>query len=392
MSITTRIHSSPLILIESTRSSESDLSDKSRRLLFQTHRASDQGRALLSVFTDMINNGWDWTSAVNRILSTDRKQAVAFVEGMSVARAREFWVRAEAWVAEHPSFDDPTEALHRLGEIRSALTASGPWRGRNSLRDRAVLEAVHAHATGRKRVVLPLATRTIESLTGGAVPFKTAARALKSLVELGWLKLESSGADRKACTYRLIKPSHQHVAASDTRPEGTPPCRACVPSTAIDAPTAPTDDRLHELMATDVFRELGTQAARLWLHLHGATPVRIVDLVAVSGASRSTVKKYLGLLAKEDLVDKGPDGWTRVEVDLEALARDMGVDGRVEASRARIAAERLLWARTSQELRQAARDRHRARQEVATLPTKHQRRRRRKQLETRLGMSIVKAV
>lgn len=320
------------------------------RILSRRTLPGNPENALLSVLTGMANAGWTWTDASHRLFSGPPRLRPAIALSIGEKGVHKLWIKAEAKVRENPPINGHRRAKQVLGEIRAFLDGEAPWTGRAGRRDRVVLEAVHAYATLRGLVILPLATRTVSDLTGGSLSFDVVADALRSLVARGWLKLVTPFRGALAAVYKLLAPAPDSGVHSPTHPEGVTPGGARV---------GEGTPRLHELLQQDVFLSLGQSAAAIWRVLDTTRPTLQKDIPALTGLSLTTVRRHLARLVKEKLVFRDSDGFMRVEVDLPALAVAMGVDGKAEANRRKHAEQRAMWKVVYALRRDIAREKHR---------------------------------
>lgn len=308
-------------------------------------RYDTRAAAQLALLAAMGNAGWSWPQAHADL--TDPRNAASLWFPTHAVLAR-LWAKSQEFLADAPAVRSAPEARHEIGQLR-ALLAGEVWTGRTSVTDRAVLEFVHALATARGRLVVVLACRSVGE--GVGIGFKTAARALGRLVDRGWLRVEEKGEWDRAGTYRLTSPRGQCTGDTPSSPRSAPKVHV----SPVHTPPG-TDTPLYDLTAHDVFRCLGKSAAALYGALAPTGAVSPAALQAITGLARRTVYKHLAVLQAEGLVHRTVDGYLRVEADLDALARDMGVAGSAEAQRASYDRQRRSWNRATEGTRRRVRE------------------------------------
>ncbi|MFD4250401.1 hypothetical protein ACFWQL_11745 [Amycolatopsis thermoflava] len=245
-------------------------------------------------------------------------------------------------VQSTPLSRDREANRQELAMIRSTL---GRWRGRNAVRDRAVLDAVHAHADGLGLLVLALPLRDVAIWSG--MTFERTRRALEALSEHGWLQVATKAHGREAARYRLALGSYDEVEETDSEavPLGAVPFR--VSSVPDQGPTGlvtrfGTPAVAHDLWAGQ--EGALTAADRHLYSLLGDIPATVSHLLAVSGMSRRTLYRRLRALQDAGLAAKQGSRYVRVVCDdFDALLAALGAKPVLAEREARYRDQQAAW-------------------------------------------------
>lgn len=300
-------------------------------------REGKQGRyqsrqaAALALFASMLNCQWGWREASDALCDRESRAMGNLVTSLSEART--LWIKAQEYIADNPVVLGQADAKVKLGEVKAELM-SIRFTGRTATRDRLVLEAIHQIALKYNTVIPALAERTLAEKTG--ISKATCNRALKALTQAGWLRLHCPSDGTRAARYRLTTPK---------RPQMSQYLPQVEPLRGSGSSVVTPHQEAVEVANSDVFRSLGRSALVLYVTLQVTTGQAPKDLVVTSGMARQTVTKWLKVLVDEGLAFKDTDGYKRVEVDLEAVAEDMGVTGKSASVRAQHVLEREMWAK-----------------------------------------------
>ncbi len=226
------------------------------------------------------------------------------------------WKKAARTAAENGS-----PVSKKLEETRRAA-ALAAFPGRTGASDYAVLHGILTHARTIGRMDLNVSVR--DAAEWGNVSSATADRAIKRLVEQGWLQVlePADKVSMLAASYRIVYP----------------------PRTA--GPASPPSDDLPEvpdLPMGDFWLKLGSAELQLYHQLLWR-PMTEQELVEATGRGCQTVRTHLRKLSADGLLTEGPGHvWSATTKDTGDLAAQYGWDGALQDRRDRHARERAGW-------------------------------------------------
>lgn len=243
-----------------------------------------------------------------------------------LSRLDDAWSNAETWTLDHPTVRSRTEAHQRLGEIRDAVNCH-TWTGRTALRDRAVMLALLRIGDSMGSLTPRVSIRTICADTSyGSV--QTVHRAISALRDAGWITTDRADATPQTpTTYNLLTPAR--AVTQVNRSMVYLPVEACSP---VSQPPDPP---------TDLAVVLSPHAAAVWDALPSGPGVDVPTVAGRAGVHRRTVYRWLPRLEKLGLAARdGHGGWVRGPESPDVVAKDLGVEAKVQRRADRHALER----------------------------------------------------
>lgn len=263
----------------------------------------DRSRAAMALITACVNAGWPMAQVERELCDptngasiwySHRRDGTRRTDGRS--RIQQDYAKATEYVVAHPPFQGPDDARAVIQGF-SRLSARLRWPGRTGPADRVVLAAVHAMAINSGKLRLALSVREVAER--GGVSRGTAARSLKRLSSVGWLRRVAK-ADLGAGTAAVYQ-----LMAPNADPDGL-----------IDEVRVPRD------RASDARRGMGATQAHIFDALD-ETPRSIKHLAERTGRHRRTVSRHLGQLHRDGLAQRLENGmWLRGSRTPEDLLAD----------------------------------------------------------------------
>jgi DNA-binding transcriptional ArsR family regulator len=374
------------------------LSPEVTRLLRQGDvdgRCASRSECAYRVALGMVNAGQaleDFVQAVTSPCSPGLEHCRTWPDGTARVPAQVLALCARLWkAAELYAMRSPARAGARDPEV-SALVASvataadeAPqyWSGLPGPTARAVLSAVLALIARSGKAEVSAGQRQLAEMAGVARP--TAASAVKRLLRTGWLEVVQPSEGTLATTYRVRLPAAPQPSVPAVDGARQPESPGPMPTTARPAPPQlfDLDDTdlplaLHPqgvgvapgvvvaedppmeggvsflieqdvlLQSHDAFRRaggLGGQAVQL-LKVLARGALTAAELILATGADPRTVRKYLGLLADQQLVEVDGEGrWAACHTPerLDGAAASLGTAGLGGRQRVEHKLEQLLY-------------------------------------------------
>jgi len=260
-------------------------------------------------------------------------------------RAVRFVASTPATSGSDPTFDDRAHCIGLLAEqLQTRADASpGRWGSGGGPADRRVLDALHTLAVTAITPVVEADTRRVALMTG--LGKSTVARALQRLAEDGWITPSQSHAGVHGAHWNIDPQNLLHSITETsgtqaaTRPAGA---GAGTRSTTLRTITTRLRDHTHDLFTGR--GGLPLLAGNIYAHTNAGT-TSVSQLTAATGAGLSDLHRILDKLVQLHVLLRTPTGWTRPRHDGRTrAAQALGVDGRLEARRARYDLDRQLWA------------------------------------------------
>ncbi|MEU3472678.1 hypothetical protein [Rhodococcus sp. NPDC006774] len=236
------------------------------------------------------------------------------------------YVKAVAYVKENPAIRSRPEAVARIGEVIAHARQAHFRAGSCDLR---IMEHLCAIATGLGSIKVSCAQSSIRLAINASPSSSAVPRALKRLIERGYLAIAANESAKGARTYTLRLPDSPPRSLEHSEDE-------------LDHITRVVRSRLHTLDAFLGPNGLGDSAAIVfWALAKSLSPVTEREVVAAEMISLSTVKRALNRLSHHGLVVAVERGWClsseirNPENALDSVAIAIGSDG--EGARRRAA-------------------------------------------------------
>ena len=309
---------------------------------FQHNRRADSSRELWRVLLALANAEFTPQEVVSLLLDghypiaeiiTPKVGGIRKLDASRQERA-EFlignrnlnYVKAVAYVKENPAIRSRPEAVARIGEVLAHARQAHFRAGSCDLR---IMEHLCAIATDFGSIKVSCAQSSIRLAINASPSSSAVPRALKRLIERGYLAIAANESAKRARTYTLRLPDSPPRSLEHSEDE-------------LDHITRVVRSRLHTLDAFLGPNGLGDSAAIVfWALAKSLSPVTEREVVAAEMISLSTVKRALDRLSQHGLVVAVERGWSlssqiRNPVDaLESVAIAIGSEG--EGARRRAA-------------------------------------------------------
>lgn len=299
----------------------------------------DRHRTLSAIAAACARAGYTHAQFVELINYAESGRAL-FRDAKTIAKHYRDAVRL---VQSTPLGRDKTANRQELSMIRSAM---GKWTGRNAIRDRRALDAIHARADELGLLVLAVPVRDLAVWAG--MTFHRAHSALASLTDAGWLQRAAAATKTEAARYRVVLGRYAEVETDPSGPDGvTPLVSKRISSVPGPGPTGlvirnDTPTALHDVWQGQT-AALTDRDHYLYSHL-GQIPASVAHLVEVTGMNRRTLYRRLKSLIESGLAAKSGDGYVRVEVDdFDALLPALGAEPVLERRAELYRAQQRAW-------------------------------------------------
>jgi DNA-binding transcriptional ArsR family regulator len=288
-------------LTKAPRTAAGPLSAKVVTLLQDGADGADRSSAAATVTLAMVNAGWGWadyfremTENRNRLSAyfTRRSNGKPYDEKRRNYLLARTWDKAQAYAAAHPAVASRTEAVQKIGVIRS-MVPTADWTGRSGIRDRAIYLTLLDVATAHQTVTPTVSVRTLCEASSYRSA-QTVANAIKSLVSRGYVEVVE-GATADTPNGYLIR-----------EPRGGRDMDITISSTGVR-------DVVQDPPTRDVGTVLGPHAQAVLDAVSDEVPLTARAIARRAGVGRRTADKWLPLLLRDGLVrkDRSGNGWVR---------------------------------------------------------------------------------
>jgi hypothetical protein len=287
-----------------------------------------------------------------RALERAWQRAVEYVATNPVNGAgadTEFHARAIATSTAIARVQSAADATPGRWGLTGPSTAQRATRGRYA--ERAVLDALCLFIAQSASEVIEADQRRLSQVTGYShEACRLALHALRAPStedpESAWIVLVDHAEGAHGARYRLSKKfstreDNPKLPQAVTHPSQSPP--ADQRDWWINKLSARLQDLAHDVFSAPT--SLGRKAGLTYSHLSPGNVLPVDTLTAETNLSASRIRKSLSRLHAHGLVDRHPEGWSRViDADRDQVAVQLGVDGYLASRAARHDLERAVWA------------------------------------------------